>query len=32
MRWVVFRDTRGSRDTAGNVTDDAATPEISRHN
>jgi hypothetical protein len=32
MRWVVFRDSRGSADTAGDVAEDAATPEISRHN
>ena len=32
MRWVVFRDTRGSGDTASDVANDAATPEISRHN
>lgn len=32
MRWVVFRDSPGSADTAGDVADDAATPEISRHN
>jgi hypothetical protein len=32
MRWVVFRDSRGSADTVGDVAEDAATPEISRHN
>ena len=32
MRWVVFRDSPGSADAAGDVADDAATPEISRHN
>ena len=32
MRWVVFKDSPGSADTAGDVADDAATPEISRHN
>ena len=32
MRWVVFRDSPGSADTAGDVAEDAATPEISRHN
>ena len=32
MRWVVFRDSRGSADTADDVAEDAATPEISRHN